>query len=118
MSTPHADVDDRLARVKLSSVIEPGDLRVTGLVSELGAGKVLDHLEAAGEVENHWGFTIGHELAHVDPGQVLERAAGRGIRFVIPGDTEWADQLAGLRAARRTARPRRRTDRAVGQGIG
>lgn len=54
MSTPHADVDDRLARVKLSSVIEPGDLRVTGLVSELGAGKVLDYLEAAGEVENHW----------------------------------------------------------------
>ena len=99
VSTPHADIDDRLARVKLSSVIEPGDLRVTGLVSELGAGKVLDYLEAAGEVENHWGFTIGHELAHVDPGKVLEQAAGRGIRFVIPGDTEWPDQLAGLRGA-------------------
>ena len=39
MSTSHADVNDadRLARVKLSSAIEPGDLRVTGLVSELGA---------------------------------------------------------------------------------
>ena len=101
MSTPHADVDDadRLARVKLSSAIEPGDLRVTGLVSELGAVKVLDYLEAAGEVENHWGFTIGHELAHVDPGKVLEQVAGRGIRFVIPGDAEWPDQLAGLRGA-------------------
>lgn len=47
MSTPHADVvddADRLARVKLSSAIEPGDL---GLVSELGAVKVLDYLEAA-----------------------------------------------------------------------
>jgi len=93
MSTPHADVDDadRLARVKLSSAIEPGDLRVTGLLSELGAVKVLDYLEDAGEVENHWGFTIGHELAHVDPGKVLERAADRGIRFVIPGDAEWPD---------------------------
>lgn len=99
MRTPPADVDDRLARVKLSSVIEPGDLRITGLVSEPGAGKVLDYLEAAGEVENHWGFTIGQELGHVDPGQVLEQAAGRGIRFVIPGDTEWPDQLAGLRGA-------------------
>ena len=101
MSTPRDDVDDadRLARVKLSSAIEPGDLRVTGLVSELGAGKVLDYLEAAGEVENHWGFTIGQELAHVDPGKVLEQAAGRGIRFVIPGDAEWPDQLAGLRGA-------------------
>ena len=47
MSTPHADVDDadRLARAKLSSAIEPGDLRVTGLVDELGAVKVLDYLE-------------------------------------------------------------------------
>jgi DNA processing protein len=90
MSTPHADAD-RLARVKLSSAIEPGDLRVTGLVGELGAVKVLDYLEAAGEVENLWGFTIGHELAHVDPGKVLEQAAGRGIRFVIPGDAEWPD---------------------------
>ena len=91
MSNPHADVDDadRLARVKLSSAIEPGDLCVTGLVSELGAVKVLDYLEAAGEVENHWGFTIGHELAHVDPGKVLEQAGARGIRFVIPGDAEW-----------------------------
>ena len=101
MSTPHADVDDtdRLARVKLSSAIEPGDLRVTGLVGELGAVKVLDDLEAAGEVENHWGFTIGHELAHVDPGKVLEQAGARGIRFVIPGDAEWPDRLAGLRGA-------------------
>ena len=41
------------------------------------------YLEAAGEVENHWGFTIGHELAHVDPGKVLEQAVDRGIRFVI-----------------------------------
>ena len=101
MSTPHADVDDadRLARVKLSSAIEPGDLRVTGLVGELGAVKVLDYLEAAGEVENHWGFTIGRELAHVDPGKVLEQAVDRGIRFVIPGDAEWPDRLAGLRGA-------------------
>src|SRR3546814_2978167 len=47
MSTPHADVDDadRLARIKLSSAIEPGDLRVTGLVGELGAVKVLDRSE-------------------------------------------------------------------------
>lgn len=99
MSTPHADDADTLPRVKLSSAIEPGDLRVTGLVGELGAVKVLDYLEAASEVENHWGFTIGHVLAHVDPGKVLEQAADRGIRFVIPDDAEWPDQLAGLRGA-------------------
>lgn len=50
MSTSHAEVGfaDRLARVKLSSAIEPGDLRVTVLVDELGAVKVLDYFEAVG----------------------------------------------------------------------
>lgn len=101
MSTPHADVDDadRLARVKLSSAIEPGDLRVTGLVGELGAVKVLDYLEAAGEVENHWGFGIGQELARADSARLLEQAAVAGIRFIIPGEPEWPDRLAGLRDA-------------------
>jgi DNA processing protein len=46
-------------------------------------------------VENHWGFAIGQELAHVDPDQ----AAGRGICFITPGDPEWPDRLAGLRGA-------------------
>ena len=101
MSTPHADIDDadRLARVKLSSAIEPGDLRVTGLVDELGAVKVLDYLEAAGEVENHWGFGIGQELARADPARLLEQAAVVGIRFIIPGDPEWPYRLADLRDA-------------------
>lgn len=75
MNTPRVDVDDaeRLARVKLISVMEPGDLRVTRVVSELGAGKVLDYLKAAGEVENHWGFALGQELAYVDLGHILEQ---------------------------------------------
>lgn len=90
---------DRLARVKLSSVIEPGDLRVTGLVSELGAGKVLGYLEAAADAEAHWGFAIGQQLAHVDPAQVLEQAADRGIRFLTPADDEWPIRLEDLRGA-------------------
>ena len=95
------DVDeaDRLARVTLSRAIEPGDLRVTGLVSELGASKVLGYLEAAAEVESHWGFGIAQELGRVDPAQVLEQAAARGIRFIVPGDAEWPTQLGALRAA-------------------
>lgn len=90
---------DRLARVKLSSVIEPGDLRVTGLVSELGATKVLDYLEAAADVERHWAFGFGQELGHVDPSQVLDQAAAQGIRFIAPGDAEWPAQLGALRNA-------------------
>jgi DNA processing protein len=101
MSATPIDVDeaDRLARVKLSYATEPGDLRVTGLVSEAGAGKILGYLQAAADVESHWAFSIGRELAHVDPSRVLEQAAARGIRFVIPGDAEWPDQLGALRNA-------------------
>jgi DNA processing protein len=90
---------DRLARVKLSCATEPGDLRVTGLVSEAGAGKILGYLEAAAEVESHWAFAIGHELAHVDASRVLEQAESRGIRFLTPADAEWPDQLGALRDA-------------------
>lgn len=101
MSTTRTDVDDvdRLGRVTLSRTIEPGDLRVTGLVSELGAGKVLGYLEAAGDVESHWGFALAQELGRVDPAQVLEQAAARGIRFIVPGDAEWPTQLGALRNA-------------------
>ena len=93
------DVDDadRLARVTLSRTIEPGDLRVTGLVSELGASKVLGYLEAAAEVENHWGFALAQELGRVDPARVLAQAADRGIRFIVPADAEWPTQIDALR---------------------
>lgn len=45
MSAPDANVDvtDRFARIMLSWTIEPGDFRVTGLVSELGDARDLDH---------------------------------------------------------------------------
>ena len=99
MSITRTDVDDvdRLARVTLSRTIEPGDLRITGLVSELGAAKVLGYLEAAADLESHWGFALAQELGRVDPAQVLEQAAARGIRFIVPGDAEWPTQLGALR---------------------
>jgi len=101
MREARTDVDDadRLARVTLSRTIEPGDLRVTGLVNELGASKVLGYLEAAADVESHWGFALAQELSRVDPAQVLEQAAGHGIRFIVPGDAEWPTQLDALRNA-------------------
>jgi len=60
---------------------------------------VLDYLEAAGDVERHWAFDLGQELGHVNPDQVLEQAAARGIRFIVPGDAEWPTQLSALQHA-------------------
>lgn len=99
--TTRADVDDadRLARVTLSRTIEPGDFRVTGLVSELGADKVLSYLEAVADIESDWGFALAQEFGRVDPAKVLEQAAAQGIRFIVPGDAEWPADLGALRNA-------------------
>ena len=60
------DEADRLARVKLSCTIEPGDIRVTGLVSEVGVSNVLGYLEAAADIDTHWAYTIGQQHAAVN----------------------------------------------------
>lgn len=100
MSTvPNPSEDELLARVQLSCATERGDRRVNGLVDELGAIRVLGYLQAAAEVEPHWGFSIGQDLTYVDAERVLELAVDRGIRFLTPADAEWPHQLDGLRAA-------------------
>ncbi|QSR30223.1 hypothetical protein CFI00_06770 [Nocardioides sp. S5] len=94
---------DRLARVRLGCTIEPGDLHVTGLVSEVGAGKVLDYIGAAADGESHWAFSIGQELTHVDPSRVLDQR--RRPLHPIPGP----QRRRVARAARCAPRRRRIT---------
>ncbi len=79
MTETRTDVDDadRLARVTLSRTIEPGDLRVTGLVSELGASKMLGYLEAAADVESQRGFALAQEPATPRVEQVFGGGSGR-----------------------------------------
>ncbi len=87
---------ERLARVVLSRVGEPGDPRLTDLVHELGGDRVLRALrDQAADAE--LGPDLAERLGSTDPEQELERAARLGIRFVIPGDEEWpapVDDLA------------------------
>lgn len=88
---------DRLARVVLSRVMEPGDPRVNGLVAEMGAGRTLEALLA----QDHDNVVreAAQLLASCDPSRELERAAARGIRFVTPADDEWPRGLDDLRNA-------------------
>ncbi|MCW2806286.1 MAG: protecting protein DprA [Marmoricola sp.] len=86
---------ERLARVVLSRIGEPGDHRLTDLVHELGASKVLSSLQgqaAGGEL----GADLAERLESVDAVQELERASSQGIRFVVPGDQEWPAVLDDL----------------------
>jgi DNA processing protein len=86
---------ERLARVVLSRIGEPGDPRLTGLVAELGAEAVLSGLReqcAGGELKEN----LAARLARADAPAELDRAARQGIRFVTPTDDEWPAPLADL----------------------
>jgi DNA processing protein len=86
---------ERAARVVLSRVGEPGDVRLTGLVSEIGAEAVLQSLleqSAAGALKDD----LAARLTEVDPATELARAARYGIRFVTPTDDEWPHLLDDL----------------------
>ena len=89
---------ERLARVALARLTEPGDPRVASLVAELGATKVHEHLAAERDVRGLL-TDVAARLEAMDPARDLEQAERLGIRFVIPGDEEWprrVDDLAGV----------------------
>jgi DNA processing protein len=77
--------------------MEPGDPRMSGLVAELGAVELYETLSAERDVHgvlSDWAA----RLRVTEPRRVLDKAADRGIRFVIPGDPEWPTSLEDLAA--------------------
>jgi DNA processing protein len=81
-------IDDRLARLALSKLGEPGSLRISGLVAELGAQRLYALLRA-GDDAGGLREDLVSRLAELDPERDLDRAARLGIRWVVPGDPEW-----------------------------
>lgn len=92
------DPGERLARVALSRLAEPGDVRMTQLVTDLGATAVCEHLMAEGG-RSALRDDVATRLAALDPVAELERAERLGLRFVVPGDPEWPTQVDGLLGA-------------------
>ena len=88
-------IGERLARLALSMLGEPGDLRMAGLVSELGAELVHAQL-LQGRNPQGLGDEIAARLEVADPERDLERATRKGIRWVVPGDAEWPTGLDDL----------------------
>jgi DNA processing protein len=101
MSAPTAHVqqpdleEERLARVALNFLTEPGDERLARLVAELGAIRVRDHLLAETDVGGLL-TDIAQRLKDLDPERSLDRAARAGHRFVIPGDADWPVSMNDL----------------------
>lgn len=88
---------ERLARVALNRLAEPGDVRLAALTAELGAQTLYRLL--VGERDLMGLHTdVAARLAGVEAERELDQAARTGLRFVIPGDQEWPDQLEDLAA--------------------
>lgn len=87
--------DERLARVTLSRVFEPGDRKVVAAVASRGAREVLRDIEA-GRFDRRSAEGIQARLAAADPEADLTAAERVGARFICPGDVEWPSQLADL----------------------
>jgi DNA processing protein len=87
-------IDDRLARVALSHIFEPGDQHLVRLASQLGAVRLYREL-LTGQ-HNTAQIDIEARLRRIDPERILEAGRRRGLRYVIPGDDEWPDQLEPL----------------------
>ena len=96
MSTDHER--ERLARVALARLGEPGDPRLSSLVAELGAVHVHDYLSSERDLGGVLS-DVAARLGSVNAERDLENADKLGIRFVMPGDSEWPTSLDQLTSA-------------------
>ncbi|MFG3228860.1 DNA-processing protein DprA [Kitasatospora sp. NPDC048194] len=98
--TSAADAE-RLARVLLTRLTEPGDAVVGRWLGQLPAADVVRAIRA-GAVPEHPGLDAARLAAYqarlpgLDPVDDLNRVRAVGGRFIIPGDTEWPSQLDDL----------------------
>ncbi|WP_282793399.1 DNA-processing protein DprA [Streptomyces sp. CC224B] len=96
--------EERLARIALTRVLEPGDAVGGWWLREWGAAAVLRRLQDGaamlpGVSTRRW-EGLRARAARTRAGQDLEVAAAAGARFVTPQDTEWPAQLDDLGDAR------------------
>ncbi len=90
-------IDERLARLALSMLGEPGGLRMGRMVAELGAEQLYAGL-LDGRDPHGLRTDAAARLQDIEPERALERAARRGIRWIVPSDSEWPPALDDLDA--------------------
>ena len=88
-------IDERLARLALSMLGEPGGLRMGRMVAELGAEQLYAGL-LDGRDPHGLRTDAAARLQDIEPERALERAARRGIRWIVPSDSEWPTALDDL----------------------
>ncbi len=87
--------DDRLCRLTLSRIGEPGDVHLTDVIARLGVADTLRGIvEATLDHPSlpHWRT----RLSSARPEHDLEAGRRLGARFVVPSDPQWPAQLDDL----------------------
>lgn len=99
MSTvePVVSEGERLARLALSRVVEPGNRAVSRALERMPAEEVWSDLRR-GVAPDHLGQQalagVTGRAQGYDPRRDLDRLLSAGGRVVVPGDTEWPARLA------------------------
>ncbi|MFI9647935.1 DNA-processing protein DprA [Streptomyces sp. NPDC052040] len=95
---------ERLARIFLTRVLEPGDERAGQWIRDYGTEETARRLRGAGArlpgvTDRRWAGLLAR-AGRADPGQDRAAARNAGVRFLCPGDPEWPLQLDDLEDAR------------------
>lgn len=82
---------ERLARLCLATIAEPGRPELAAAVAEFGAEPVWDSLSR--QVQE---TPLAARARRVSPEKLREQLRADRLRFVIPGDAEWPGRLSDL----------------------
>ncbi|MFD7294990.1 DNA-processing protein DprA [Streptomyces sp. NPDC059897] len=93
----------RLARARLTRIVEPGWEVAGRWLREFGAVETVRRIEAGGTEgplpgvrDERWAGLVARAADAPPAERDLERAAAAGARFLCPGDAEWPGQLDDL----------------------
>lgn len=84
-------MDERMARMCLAAVVEPGHPAVGQAVATYGATQVWASL-----LRPELDLPLAHRARRLDPAELVARTAAERLRFVVPGDPDWPSALADL----------------------
>lgn len=84
-------MDDRLARMCLACVVEPGRPGVARLLDEFGAEAAWQAMVGGPEDS-----TLAQRARRVDPAALQNTTTALGLRFLTPSDPQWPTQLGDL----------------------
>lgn len=93
---------DRLDRLRLSLLVEPGDTRLCSLLGTYRPGEIVAALHADGQLggtplPEPWRVRAARTADDNDEARaVLLTARQQAMRWVCPGDSEWPDGLGDL----------------------